>query len=334
MTRLAIAPRAWQFLALVPIVLMSAIKATTLIVPDIIMATCLMLFLYQTSDPRLLTSKTRCFLCGVTAGVAYLAKAYALPFSLAFFVVAAVLRYLIQRRRGTAPAAGDSPAVSLKGLAGALAVGVLGCALVSGPWIGAMSLKFGHLTISSAASWNHAFLCPPGHEAGPAFQIGEGLRPALDGRFSFWDDTGEIPRTDWSPFADTQSFVHQLHIMVKNAELVVRVFVKYDWLCLSLVLIGLSPWLAWRLRQQRGILSGLVVGRRRPRVLRRVSSDQFQRTLRHSGVVAPRVPRVFPFRPGLAGHPEGGRLEDSPGAESRGGHSDRFADAHGLRADR
>ncbi len=109
-------------------------------------------------------------------------------------------------------------------------------------------MKYGHLTISSAASWNHAFLCPPGHEAGPAFQIGEGLRPALGGRSSFWDDTGEIPRTDWSPLADTRCFVHQLRIMGKNAELLLRMFIKHDWLCLSLLLVGLSPWLAWRLR--------------------------------------------------------------------------------------
>ncbi len=128
MTRLPIASRAWQLLALVPVALMSAARATTAITPDIIMATGLMLFLYQATDPRLLASKTRCFLCGVTAGAAYLAKAYALPFALALLLLAAVLRYLLQRRRGTATAAGAPPAVSLKGLAGAVAVAVLGFA--------------------------------------------------------------------------------------------------------------------------------------------------------------------------------------------------------------
>lgn len=119
-----------------------------IIAPDLLLAVLLTYYFHVVADPALTDRPDRAFAIGLLGGLAYLAKAYALPFFLAHFL-------------GTIAFAGWPGAdgarlgrVRWRRCALAAGAGLLGFALLAGPWVAVLSVTQGRLTFSTAPSRN------------------------------------------------------------------------------------------------------------------------------------------------------------------------------------
>ncbi len=125
-------------------------------------------------------------LVGVLGGLAYLAKAVALPYVGALLVMVLILRLISERgsSRGT-----------LRMIAGA----VVALALTAGPWVAVVSAQTGHVSISAAGEFN-ATLVSPGSWGNPlSFP---GLYAPPEGTFTPWEHPEDLTVFSDSPEVD------------------------------------------------------------------------------------------------------------------------------------
>lgn len=139
---------------------------------------------------------------GAWWGLAYLAKAVALPWGVLTMVGFAVCALSGRRelRREVA---------MRLGWAG------LGLGLVAGPWIGVLSGHYGRFTFSTTGPIAHA-LAGPGEESRyhPAMVT---LHAADAGRVTQWEEPSRMAYRYWSPWGSAENFRHQLEVMGRNA---------------------------------------------------------------------------------------------------------------------
>ena len=155
---------------------------------------------------RLLTSAAT---AGVWWGLAFLAKAVALPLAmlttagLAVFALSGrgELRREITRRLGLV---------------------WLCTAMIAAPWIGVLSLHYGKFTFSTTGPIAHA-LAGPGEQARyhPAMVT---LHQPDEGRVTQWEEPSRMAYVYWSPVASGENFRHQLAVVAQNAATLM------DWL--------------------------------------------------------------------------------------------------------
>jgi hypothetical protein len=151
---------------------------------------------------------------GIWWGLAYLAKAAALPLALLVSF-------------GTLAIIGFRNASELK-RAARLMLGTWFCiVLVAGPWVAVVSAKYHHLTISRSAALNHAMVGPAGVER--FYPLDRGFYEPEPGRVTFWEDP-DLPYPDWSPLESWANALHQLDIIRWNLPVVVFMLA-----CVSLV---------------------------------------------------------------------------------------------------
>lgn len=195
-----------RFMILMPlrilVTLVSAVRAAVftlgMVTPDLLVADLLAVYFYLTLDPRLGREPRLGFALGIAAGLAYLAKAYAGPF---FLVHATALMggfaYLDKRKE-----------LRLQWLRSWLSA-LAGFILIAGPWIGVISMKYGHPTFSTAAGYNHAIIAPD-NERARSHPMGPEIWPLVSGRLNLWEDPTLIPHNDWSPFESRTNLKHQV----------------------------------------------------------------------------------------------------------------------------
>ena len=161
---------------------------------------------------RLLTSAAT---AGGWWGLAYLAKAVALP--LALLTTAGLAVFAMSGRRELRAK-----------LAVRLGLVWLGIALVGGPWIAVLSLHYGQFTFSTTGPIAHA-LAGPGEQAAahPAMTT---LHQPDAGRVTQWEEPSRMKYRHWSPLASGENFRHQLAVVGGNLG------VCWDWL---------NPWRGW-----------------------------------------------------------------------------------------
>ncbi|MBI5800388.1 MAG: hypothetical protein HZA92_06620 [Verrucomicrobia bacterium] len=152
---------------------------------------------------------------GVWWGLAYLAKAVALPLALLTTAGLAVLA-MSGRRELRAE------------LAARLGLAWLGTALVAAPWIAVLSLHYGQFTFSTTGPIAHA-LAGPGEQAGHHRAMTTLHQPDA-GRVTQWEEPSRMAYVRWSPFAGGENFRHQLAVVGDN------IGICWDWL---------NPWRAW-----------------------------------------------------------------------------------------
>jgi hypothetical protein len=177
-------------------VLHAAVWSAFLLDPDLIGAAFLYGCLASLFHPQLGSHWWRAFVVGIAAGLAYLGKAFMLPF-LAASLPVAVLLAPRWRNEGAAPRSvfwRTAPWVAL------------GALLVAGPWIAVLSAHCGHATFSTAGPANHANLGPANWRLDPLW------RPPLEAGYIYEPHYGP----DWSPLASWQGFLHQAHITISN----------------------------------------------------------------------------------------------------------------------
>jgi hypothetical protein len=197
--------------------------AFALVTPDLLLAALLLWYLYALTAPDYSRVARYALLAGLLGGAAYLAKAYALPFFLAHFLAVSGWRI---RRSGTQM----SWAVGVRRMsAGLAAFGV-----VAGPWIAAISAKYGHLTYGTAAAYNWRLIGPDatGH---PTYQPGL-LAPTGPRSTSVWEDPGRFDLPTWSA---VHAPGHLLRVLARNTVDAASIVAHFSPLAVVIVLVGL-----------------------------------------------------------------------------------------------
>ncbi len=192
----------------------AVIAANYLLDPDLLAAGFLFIYFALVLDPALPRQPGQAFLSGIAAGLAYLAKAYMLPFVLIHLPLSLWIahrgsrqagRSIFPRPRNARNARPPWPRNNAAWLVAWL-LGLAGLALVAAPWVGVLSAKYHHFTFSTAGSANHANVGPTNN--------GQDLlwHPGLT--VDFISDPHYGP--DWSPFQDGGHFLHQIKLIGHN----------------------------------------------------------------------------------------------------------------------
>lgn len=207
-------PRVLEIAALLLCAVPSLVWASDFISPDLFVAglvCCAIAFLIRALEAH---DRKRAALAGLFFGLAFLAKAVALPLGIA--VTAGYV--FVTWRRTTAPVA---PLLRMAVLT------VVTMTAVAMPWIVVISMKVGRLTLSSSGAINHAILSPDNdwpdlgrhHRFHPVIQTFHKPEP---GRITSWEEPSNAPYHYWSPFASRRNFEHQLDISLKNLRAAAR----------------------------------------------------------------------------------------------------------------
>ena len=213
--------------------------ATSVITPDLLLSTWLLVYLTAVSSPRLLERKWQAVLIGAIGGFAFLAKAYAFPFFFAHFGATLLFRAWMERKR-------ELPGAMAQTFRRLLVTGLLGTVgfiIVAGPWVGLLSYRYHRFTISTVGEIAHSFVGPHDEEEDRPdwFQVPP---PPYIIRNEYTDF---LPRPDWSPFESKKNFVHQLKLIGENGQEMLRTAGSLDLLWLPLVALLVLPLVGRRL---------------------------------------------------------------------------------------
>jgi hypothetical protein len=175
---------------LVCAVIQAATWATYLLDPDLLAAGLMFAYCATLFAPDLSKKPAHAFGGGVIAGLAYLAKAYMLPFALIHLTISLWMRGRLEKGRWLL----------------VWSIYVAGLLIVAIPWASVVSKHEHRLTFSTAGSSNHANISIENDGFDPLFNPGLVADYAVDPRLE----------PDWSPFSSWQNFLHQAHIIGRN----------------------------------------------------------------------------------------------------------------------
>ena len=226
------------------------------VTPDLLVAGLMAFALGQAVSPDWLANRRRALGTGATWGLAYLAKAVALPVGVVVSVLLALCWRLGQAENRQA--AWRQLGVSL---------GLL--ALLATPWITVLSLKYDKPTFSTSGSIAHAIV-GPGYDK-PAHPFGSTIYKPEPGRVTAWEDPSRMDYDYWSPFASGENFSHQLSLIGRNAKTVFQFLAVFDgigallgWFGVGTLVFGLAlftkqPWTKnWLANRWRWMLIPLI----------------------------------------------------------------------------
>ena len=220
--------------------------AVRIITPDLLMAALLLFYLALTQRPDLLHRRRIPFIAGCVGGLAYLAKAYALPFVLIHFP----LTLLLRRWGGADPQISGDIAPSRPATPRyfiSLLAALLGCLLVSAPWIAVLSHSYGRLTITTAGSFNHNEVQGAPDEVRYRFRFFIPPDPYLLESEIIDRQVHQF----WSPFDSWKRFGQQWQIIRHNTPEILRTLGGFDQLWLVPLSLAISLILALRLLLRR-----------------------------------------------------------------------------------
>ena len=184
--------------ALVPITLQWGFSVIS---PDLLTTALLLPFLALVLRPDFLNKPLICVSAGLCGGLAYLSKAYALPFVVVVFLMCALWQMLaIHRTAGTVA----------RGAAGFFA----GLGTLTVPWVAAISHAYQRLTLGTAGHFNFAVIGPHSFWF-PMLTLGM-FAPSNQHAFSAWEDPSFLPQRIWSPFSSTANFTFWLEKIFSN----------------------------------------------------------------------------------------------------------------------
>jgi hypothetical protein len=237
--RLGILPT-WLALAALVLTAEATVRWGATIFPDVILAASLMLAAAVFADAGVVERRGVQLAAGALGGVAYLGKAYGLP----FFLVAAPISLAVLHGPWLSEDAAAGRRDAWKRLGRAWAWTMVGFVLVAGPWVVALSIKFQTPTIGLVAKINRAVI-------GPREAERTELWTPVPGRVTGW----EIPETRrygyWSPLESVSSFRWQVRYSWNILKQIRGSLARFDWLSIGLTLTVLSPFLALLLDDRR-----------------------------------------------------------------------------------
>lgn len=201
--------------------------STYLLNPDLLACALIFWYFVVLLDERTSRSSSRSLLAGSLLGMAYLAKAYMLPFGVTQLLVVTLASLVSKRIRSTSP----QPIMGLRSSVAFL----MGLGVIAGPWILVLTQKYERLTFTNAGRANHANVGPSCFGKDPLWH------PPLTRDYILEPVIAE----EWSPFASLENFRHQIRLVLHNGANCIGLIP--GWLVMS----GLAL-VFWNRRKQTG----------------------------------------------------------------------------------
>ena len=217
--------------ALLPVLLTWSFSLVT---PDLLLVALLLWYLVILTAPNYSRSLRYAVGAGVLGGLAYLAKGYAFLFFLVHFIGVNGWRAFL--------AVGEQRRIWLKRLAAGLAC----FAVISGPWVLLISVKYGHPTQSTTMGYNWKLMGPTYRGEHLTYRPGL-LDPTGPHAVSAWEDPTRLPMSNWSA---TQRPVYFAELVTRNIGSIATTLQRFSLLALPIVVLG-----AVFIRSRRGLLT-------------------------------------------------------------------------------
>lgn len=203
--------------------------AFNMITPDLLVTCLLLYYLIIIFDPKYPDNLLNGLFCGILGATSFLAKSYALPFFIVHFVLFNLIYYVKEPSK-----------LKKKNLLKNFFLGIALFFVISGIWIGAISDKYGELTIGTSSVYNQA-LVGPESQGHPMYYQGL-LKPSNDNALSVWEDPSYLKMQEWNPFYSTSYFKYQIQIIIENSAKIIHYLENFSIfsiliLVLSLILI-------------------------------------------------------------------------------------------------
>ncbi|HEV7300212.1 MAG TPA: hypothetical protein VGN72_12655 [Tepidisphaeraceae bacterium] len=210
--------------AAIPLVADAAYQVTT---PDLLVACAILHYLAALTDPSQPWRWTRALRIGMWAGIAYLAKAYALPFVIAHFLLVRLIELI---RSG--------PASPRGAILRSSAISLLAFIVIVGAWSTVLTRKFGYVTTGSTGRYNLRIDAP--NSPGQVMHFAGFLPPPNETAVSVWDDityhVDLVPR--WSPFESAENRQWMQRNVSRNFDALMK---QIEWMtpwCYPILLLG------------------------------------------------------------------------------------------------
>jgi hypothetical protein len=188
--------------ALIPVV---AWYAEGAVGADMLCACLLLFYLKSIIQSSYQSNKYTGISVGALGALSYLAKNYNFYFFILHFICINVL-YFIKASDGT----------HRKTLMLNFISGVIVFCLISGVWVGLISMKYSTFTVGTAGAYNFSHI-RPGHSTNTHPMLTDGLMPPPNASaISVWEDPNYIKLVHWSPFRTVPDFIFYLNYITKN----------------------------------------------------------------------------------------------------------------------
>lgn len=207
-------------LATVPFILYCALSFTS---PDLLLVFFLILYLNIAFNENYCNLPSRGILCGMFGGLAYLSKSYAFPFFLVHFPICNAIYFFINP-------SSDRRIIIQKNFI----TGLLFFAIISGPWIAAISYKYNKITMGTAGSFNYALANPdPIKFLNPSDGF---IEPPNKTAVGPWEDVTYFGAIFWNPIQSWAHFKHLISIVSKNIYNTYLILVRFSPLSITIIL--------------------------------------------------------------------------------------------------
>lgn len=199
---------------LVPVVLQFTF---VMVSPDLLLTALVLLYFAVIADPAY-PSGLSPIRAGILGGLAFLAKAYALPFFIAHFVLLHLFDLWRNGRwKRSLTALGYGAAVFL---------------VITAAWSGLVSIKYGRFTVSSAIGFNVSAALSGGGSVPPGF-----FAPPNPTAVSVWEDPGLIRFTSGKRQA-MDLIERQARIILKNMKESAGILIRFSPVSMAVLILG------------------------------------------------------------------------------------------------
>ncbi|RJQ56257.1 MAG: hypothetical protein C4526_02375, partial [Nitrospiraceae bacterium] len=218
-----------RFITLLIAALLISFWTIQFIASDVLFAALILLYIYLVTEPDILSSKRISIYCGIAGGFSYLAHHYAFPFFMVHFPSMLFLKAYIDR---------DKEVFQLKKVLISWGLGIIGFLLIASIWVGIVSVKYGHLTISSKGPIAHASMGPADIDRKPPHFYGGLNKPNNEYAIHVFEDPSGLKFKTWSPFESKEYFIYQLKLIKDNAAYILEHFVTNSPFFTRVFMIG------------------------------------------------------------------------------------------------
>ncbi len=184
--------------------LQAAVWSSSLLDPDLLADALLFGCFFALLNLRPSRIRAKTFAGGLLAGLAFLGKAYFLP----YLLILGPATILLQAASGWRNESSSKGTAGLRACLAGCTFFVLGLGIVAGPWIAVLSMHYHRTTFSTAGSANHANVGPANFGHDPLWS------PGLTADFI----SDPHLAGDWSAFQDVERFKHQAKVFLHNAS--------------------------------------------------------------------------------------------------------------------
>ncbi len=161
-------------------------------------------------------------LCGMIGALAYLAKAYAVPFFLCHFTIMNVLHYLA-----------SPESKKRKTVIRSFVLGVVVFVVLVSPWVYTISSKYDTVTVGMGGRYSWRVVGP--ESKGQAVVSLGFLVPSNETAISGWEDPCTIEMPAWSPFESRANLLHAVRNVLRNVKRIMMVCASFSVLSAAIL---------------------------------------------------------------------------------------------------